>query len=133
MLQELLDTLHNWFVASAERDTYTIKDGVLVLPFLQDGQYFKIKESVFNDGLYCYPANGLTDETFTGTVYALKIPPAVIELAAEIEQWQKDNPVTYYASESFGGYSYSAAMANGKPITWQDHFRERMKRWRKIC
>ena len=114
MLEQVLMHLKNWFLVPGgiHEGTYTIEDGGITLPFLANGQYFRIFGSVFNDGLHQYPASDLKAETFDGTVWALAVPQAVIELAAEIEAWQKKNgdaSASPYQSERLGGYSYSKA------------------------
>ena len=139
MLEQVLMHLKNWFLVPGgiHEGTYTIEDGGIALPFLAIGQYFRICGSVFNDGLHQYPASDLKAETFEGTVWALAVPQAVIELAAEIEAWQTKNgdaSVSPYQSESFGGYQYSKATdsASGGAVTWQSAFRSRMNAWRKL-
>ena len=139
MLEQVLMHLKNWFLVPGgiHEGTYTIEDGGITLPFLANGQYFRICGSVFNDGLHQYPASDLKAETFDGTVWALAVPQAVIELAAEIEAWQTKNgdaSVSPYQSESFGGYSYSKATdsASGGAVTWQSAFRSRLNAWRKL-
>ena len=139
MLEQVLMHLKNWFLVPGgiHEGTYTIEDGGITLPFLANGQYFRICGSVFNDGLHQYPASDLKAETFEGTVWALAVPQAVIDLAAEIEAWQKKNgdaSVSPYQSESFGGYSYSKATdsASGGAVTWQSAFRSRLNAWRKL-
>ena len=139
MLEQVLMHLKNWFLVPGgiHEGTYTIEDGGIALPFLANGQYFRICGSVFNDGLHKYPASDLKAETFDGTVWALAVPQAVIELAAEIEAWQKKNgeaSVSPYQSESFGGYSYSKAtdIASGGAVTWQSAFRSRLNNYRKL-
>ena len=139
MLEQVLMHLKNWFLVPGgiHEGTYTIEDGGITLPFFANGQYFRICGSVFNDGLHQYPASDLKAETFEGTVWALAVPQAVIELSAEIEAWQKKNgdaSVSPYQSESFGGYSYSKATdsASGGAVTWQYAFRSRLNAWRKL-
>lgn len=135
MLEEILMHLNNWFLVpnGVHEDTYEIKDGGIVLPFLVDGQYFRICGSVFNDGLHQYPAADLTDEVFTGAVWALAIPKQVISLSDEIAAWAGKNQPSAYTSESFGGYSYSKATgSNGAPMSWQDVFEMRLNPYRKI-
>ena len=139
MLEQVLMHLKNWFLVPGgiHEGTYTIEDGGSALPFLENGQYFRICGSVFNDGLHQYPATDLKAETFDGTVWALAVPQAVIDLAAEIEAWQTKNgdaSVSPYQSESFGGYQYSKATdsASGGAVTWQSAFRSRLDAWRKI-
>ena len=139
MLEQVLMHLKNWFLVPGgiHEGTYTIEDGGIALPFLQTGQYFRIHGSVFNDGLHVYPTRSLSDETFSGEVWALAIPKSVIDLSDEIEAWQKKNgeaSVSPYQSESFGGYSYSKATdsASGGAVTWQSAFHSRLNAWRKL-
>lgn len=112
MLETVLQNLNNWFLVpdGVHAGEFTVQGGQLTLPFLQTGQYFRVVGSVFNDGLHQYPVADLTDETFTGSVWALAVPKAVIELAEEIDAWQtKNGDPGPFTSESFGGYSYSKA------------------------
>ena len=139
MLEQVLMNIRNWFTVDGgiHSGTFTIEDGGITLPFLANGQYFRICGSVFNDGLHQYPAGDLKTETFDGTVWALAVPQAVIELAAEIEAWQKKNgdaSVSPYQSESFGGYQYSKATdaETGGAVTWQSAFKRQLSAWRKI-
>ena len=139
MLEQVLMHLKNWFLVPGgiHEGTYTIEDGGITLPFLENGQYFRICGSVFNDGLHQYPASDLKEETFDGTVWALAVPQAVIDLSTEIESWQTKNgdaSVSPYQSESFGGYQYSKATdsASGGAVTWQTAFRSRLNNYRKL-
>lgn len=132
MIESVLQYLNNWFVVARYDDTYTIEDGNLTLPFLTNGQYFRIIGSLFNDGVYQHPAE-LADETFNGCVWALAVPKGVITLANEITAWQaKNGEVGAYSSESFGGYSYSRATnSKGQLMGWQDVFSARLAPWKK--
>ena len=139
MLEQVLMNIRNWFPVKGGiySGTFTIKDGGITLPFLADGQYFRICGSVFNDGLHQYNVLDLTDETFTGTIWALSIPQPIIDLANEIQEWQDKNADALsspYSSESFGGYSYSKATdaETGGTITWQSVFKKQLNIWRKI-
>ena len=139
MLEQVLMNIRRWFPVEGgiHSGTFTIKDGGITLPFLADGQYFRICGSVFNDGLHQYNVLDLTDETFTGTIWELAIPKSVIELADEIQKWQGKNgeaSVSPYQSESFGGYSYSKATdaETGGAVTWQSAFKQQLSAWRKI-
>ena len=139
MLEQVLMNIRNWFPVKGGiySGTFTIEDGGIALPFLANGQYFRICGSLFNDGLHQYPADGLVDETFNGTIWALAIPKAVIELADEIGKWQEKNgeaASSPFSSESFGGYSYSKATdaETGGAVTWQSAFKKQLSAWRKI-
>lgn len=136
MLEAVLQDLNNWFLVPDGIHTgeFTVQDGGITLPFLQMGQYFRVVGSVLNDGLHKYPAKDMTGETFDGAVWALAVPKAVVALADEIAAWNEKNGVPGpYASESFGGYSYSRATnASGGAVGWQDVFRSRLNAWRRI-
>ena len=66
MLTELCGHLRNWFDRERYAGTFTVENGSIALPFLREGQYFRILGSTFNDGVHQYPAYGLTDEAFDG-------------------------------------------------------------------
>lgn len=139
MLEKVLMNIRNWFTVEGgiHSGTFSIKDGGITLPFLADGQYFRICGSVFNDGLHKYPASDLVDEKFSGAIWALAIPPAVVDLADEIQKWQEKNgevASSPFSSESFGGYSYSKATdaETGGAVTWQSAFKRQLSAWRKI-
>lgn len=141
MLTELCAELKNYFLKDRDEDIhsgeYTISEGGIVLPFLVEGQYFRIVGSVLNDGVYQYPTNELSDETFSGAIWAMAVPEAVITLSAEIEAWNSTNATALaspYTSESFGGYSYSKATSgmSGGAYTWRDQFASRLAKWRRL-
>ena len=138
MLEQVLRHLNNWFLVEIHEGTFTVENGSIALPFLLTNQYFRIVGSVFNDGLHQYPATDLTDETFTGTVWALAVPKAVVTLSEDIAAWEEKNGESVaspYQSESFGGYSYTKRSAGSDGSTlngWQDAFRGRLNDWRKI-
>lgn len=136
MLDHVLAYLRNYFATEYIYGTFDVKDGTIRLPEILDGQYFRIVGSVFNDGVHQNPANNLKDETFTGTVYALAIPQALLDLVAEIEKWQAKNgekAAGPFQSESFGGYSYTLkSNAEGYGASWQSAFASRLNIWRKI-
>ena len=136
MLDEILAEIRNYFVVKVHSGDFEVIGGKLSpLDFLQNGQYFKIHGSIFNDGVYRYPESGLVDETFSGEIWALAVPPTLIALVADIEEYEKKakETVSPYASESFGGYSYTKATdSNGSPLTWKTAFAKRLNRWRKI-
>lgn len=138
MLTELCHELNNYFLKDKGEDihlgVYTIDGGSIDLPFIQEGQYFRIVGSVFNDGVYQHPASNLTDENFEGAIWAMAVPPAVIALASEIEAWTNSHADVLegpYQSESFGGYSYSKETGADGNLTWQGHFASRLRKWKK--
>lgn len=132
MLETVLMYLNNWFAVGRYDDTYTIENGKLTLPFLVNGQYFRIVGSLFNDGVYQYPAE-LADETFDGSVWALAIPKALLSTVEEITAWTaKNGDSGPYTSESFGGYSYSKATnSKGLAVGWRDVFATQLAPWKK--
>lgn len=142
MLTELCQELRNWFDRERHFGTFEISGGVLTAPFLVEGQYFRIIGSVFNDGVHKFGTDVLEDETFDGAVWALGIPQAVINLSAEIDTWQAKYgaadgvAMSPFASESFGGYSYSKASGSSSGgsggVSWQSVFRSRLNAWRKL-
>lgn len=136
MLEAMLTHLHNWFPVrnGKHAGAFVIASGVLSPDIgLVSGQYYRIRGSVFNDGLHRVDGGeALTDESFTGEVWALCIPKAVQELAEEIAAWRESNPETDKTSESFGGYSYSRAQsASGGVGGWQAAFASRLSAWRR--
>lgn len=143
MLTELCQELKNWFEREKYFGTFTIESGEIAMPdgSLQDGQFFRVIGSVFNDGVHKYNEGGLTDEVFKGAIWAMAVPPAVIELSERIDEWQDkygDSVSSPYSSETFGGYSYTKASAgqgnanSGSSPTWQSTFASDINRWRKI-
>ena len=138
MMTDLCKELRNWFCTGRYFGKFTIEDGALLTDVLQPGQWFRICGSVFNDGVYMYPTEALTDETFDGAIWAMAVPPAVIALSEEIDQWRKKyetvDAMSPYQSESFGGYSYTkgTTASGGSGATWQQAFKARLNQWRKI-
>lgn len=138
MLENVLRHLKNWFFREARSGTYTVTGGGLELDFLQMGQYFRIVGSVFNDGVYQYNDElALTDETFSGEIWALAIPKAFLDLVAEIELWQTKYGAAAtgpFQSESFGGYSYTlkSGGTDSSGVSWQSAFAARLNQWRKL-
>lgn len=136
MLEAMLTHLHNWFPVrnGKHAGAFVIASGVLSPDIgLVSGQYYRIRGSIFNDGLHRIDGGeAMTDEAFTGEVWALSIPKAVQELAEEITAWRESNPETDKTSESFGGYSYSRAQSEtGGVGGWQAAFAGRLNAWRR--
>lgn len=154
MLTELCQYLKNWFELDQMSGEVTITDGTITVvsdsllyggsvPTIQTGQYIHIEGSVFNNGVYQYGEDALTNETFEGTVWLMGIPKAVIDLDAEITAWRQkyeaiSSPaMSPFNSESFKGYSYSKGTVSGgsgaeSALGWQTVFYNRLAPWRKI-
>ena len=148
MLTELCQELKNWFENERYFGIFSIVGGQLIdRSLLQDGQYYRIIGSVFNDGVHKFePSNPmreqLHDEVFEGAIWAMAVPPAVIALSDKIDEWQDKYAkvdgqlMSPFQSESFGGYSYSKgsrSSVNGSSIpTWESTFADEINRWRKI-
>mgnify|MGYP002510749360 FL=1 len=137
MLTEVCAELRNYFVSEIHNGTFEIVGGKITpLDFIQENQYFRIVGSVFNDGVYKNTADlVLTDEIFSGSVWAMAVPPSVVALAEEIKKYNESDEAkpSAYTSESFGGYSYSKATdENGVPLTWQKVFANRLNKYRRI-
>ena len=140
MLEAVLRHLKNWFIVpnGIHTGTFVVEDGSVVLPFLSNGQYYRIIGSVFNDGLHQYGADeGLKDETFEGTIWALAVPASILAIAKEVKAWEDKHGAEAtgpYQSESFGGYSYTKATdANsGGAVTWESAFRARLNPYRRF-
>ena len=150
MLDAICAHIHNYFTAEGDihAGTFTISGGVIDLSeFLIDGQYFRILGSALNDGVYKYPAQPepgapaiLNDETFTGEIWAMKVPRAVVEISGEIEAWNAkygEAAASPYQSESvIGVYSRSKASGGGASASgasaWMGAFRARLNEWRKL-
>lgn len=146
MLSDVCKYLNNWFDCARLYGTFTIADGTITSPdmseLLQTGQYYRIIESVFNDGIHQCDDDELYDETFEGSVWILKIPPQVVAISKEIDEWQAkylgadSAALSPFMSESFGGYSYSkGATASGASAggdwTAVAGFTSRLNEWRK--
>lgn len=142
-LTELCQELRNWFVLDKTFGEFTISEGEISLSdFLQEGQYYRIVGSVFNDGVHKYGESDLVDEQpFEGAIWAMGIPKSVLDLLDDINEWQDKYGETVnspYSSESFGGYSYTKASGSsgsgstGSGVNYRAVFADRLNRWRKI-
>ena len=138
MLTEICAELRNYFCTDADKHfgRFEVSGGnIAPLDFLQEGQYFRIVGSVFNDGVHQYPASGLTDEVFDGAIWAMRVPLDIVELSTDVQKFVESDAgkPSAFTSESFGGYSYSRATnPDGSPLTWQGAFRSRLNKYRKV-
>lgn len=145
-LTELCQELRNWFERERYSGTFEIKNGEFVgtnVPPVQEGIYFRICGSWFNDGIHQYPDSDMRSESFTGSVWLLSIPAPVLQLAEEINAWRAkyeaadSAAMSPYMSESFGGYSYQKGSAlsssdTSGAVSWKRTFAGRMNAWRKL-
>jgi len=145
-LTEICAYVKNHFYRVRNKGTFTLTSGVVPLDTLLEEQYFQIIGSALNDGVYQNTAESLAnlrDETFSGVIWTMGVPPAFEKLCEEINEWQETNGTTAsenmspFNSESFGGYSYSKSSGstdgNGSAVTWQSQFAKRLMPWRKVA
>ena len=147
LMDEVCGYIHNYFPAKPggiHRGTFTIRDGMLTVDFLQPNQYFRVIGSVFNDGVWMYQSGDMVDETFTGAIWAMNVPPAFIALLQEIEQWvdkyggADSVNMSPFNAESFNNYSYTKSgvarsnASSGGPTTWDTVYGSRLVRWKKL-
>jgi hypothetical protein len=147
MISEVCHEVKNWFDYARIFGRFKIEEGKLrfldnsaSIPSdlgLQDGQYYRIVESVFNDGVWQYhkpkeenaeeetetpetseepeEIEELRDEEFLGGVWLMAVPRDFLKKVDEIIAWEKKyGGVDSFAqsplsSESFEGYSRSKA------------------------
>ena len=147
-MTELCAELRNYFDRGMDKwfGEFEIKNNGLVVKDgmeLLEGQYFRIEGSVFNNGVHRFSDESLTDETFKGAVWAMAVPPAVIALLDEINEWESkyaEAVMKPYSSETISGvYSYTKAQSgyndngrNSPTITAFDMFSSKLNKWRKI-
>lgn len=149
MLTEICAYLKNYFLHNREADIHSgeyviTHNSIESLPFLKDGQYYRIVGSALNDGVHQYGdrTDVLRDETFKGAIWEMSVPPTVVALAAEIADWQNKYgtadsvAMSPYTSETVGSYSVSkgggGSTNGGVTVTWQEVFAARLRPWRKL-
>ena len=154
MIDEVCAYIHNYFEVDDNTglrmiypDTYTISGGVITLPFLVAGNYFRIMGSELNDGVYKYPitipsggTSELEDETFTGVIWKMRPPKAFLKIVTDIEAWLDKYGETmrnpYQSEDVIGVYRYTK-MTTGKVTgdyiaTWQNVYKDQLNEWRKL-
>ncbi|MCM1315132.1 MAG: hypothetical protein NC205_01005 [Prevotella sp.] len=135
--------LHNFFTDKNHifYNTYTIHDNIINVDFINNGQYFRITGSSLNNGVYCNDPDDLKrlkNETFTGAVWVMDVPPDFVRLCDEVERFnakiaELSGNFQGYASESWGGYSYT--LPTSAPTfmqEWQHRIKQGMNCYRKI-
>ena len=146
MLEQICLEIRNFFLVERVHGTYTIQSGILSpLPDgIKQGNYFRIVGSASHDGVYMRQADSGAllpkqagsddDETFSGSIWVMRVPPSFIALAGEIKKFRESDAAKpgAYASESFGGYTYTRATGkNGGALTWQEAFRSDLNAYRR--
>ena len=141
-LTEMCAHLHNYFCRSAKDKhfgTFEISGGAFLEPldFLQNGQYYRIINSVFNDGVHQVgnPDDVLKDEKFKGAIWAMSVPADFLALVKDVKAYNDSEEAkpSSYTSESFDGYSRTKATdKNGAPVNWDSIFASRLGKWRKL-
>ena len=145
-LDVLCAELNNYFIkdmSAIHLGNFEVRDGMVSpLDFLKQGQYFRIVGSDLNDGVYLYNGESmdLKDEVFNGAIWAMSVPPIVLALAADIDEWRAKNEaldsenMSPYISESFDGYSGTKAgnSKGGTATGWQSQFADRLKPYRRL-
>ena len=138
-LYELLVYLRNFFPGLHWQFTGAeITGNRIVIPGLETGDYYLIEGSRRNNGIHVYGDADLRNETYTGIITEICVPPEVLAILEEINTWQEKNAEAVqspYQSESFGGYSYTKASnssASGESTSLKTVFAPRLRRWRKI-
>lgn len=148
MLTEICAEIRNYFSLDKDKlyGEFSVVDGEITPSFyLEDGQYYRIVGSVFNDGVHQKGDQLIDEGCFHGAVWKMRVPQAILDLDEEIAAWQAENGnvqsanMSPYTSESFGGYSYSKPSGGGtgsgagaSAVTWQTMFAKRLNPYRKI-
>lgn len=150
-MEELLNYLNNYFynyeligpvVFEDDNSSLTIPD---VNKEFYVGQYIKIENSKFNDGIFkvidvnsndnnytiTIDSSDFIPGVFTCSILSLAIPRVIIKLKESIEDFKANNKPSVYTSESFGNYSRSwATNSKGNVVTWKDVFKEDLNQYR---
>lgn len=141
VIDELCRELRNYFIRNEITGTFTVDGGALLLSVgLRSGQYYCISGSIFNDGVHRWPDADLTDEVFEGTIWLMSVPPGFVALASQIAQYRAkwdsmaaEGKWTGFASESFGGYSYT--LPSDAPVELREMAAQILagkRQWRKV-
>lgn len=138
-ISEYCDYCNNYFLKDYIKytdiytGTFTISNHQFVSPSfsLKAGQYFRIKGSDLNDGVYCNTEASLAllaDEEFNGQVWLMSVPRAFIALCNDVAAWRTKNEslnsanMSVFQSETVQGvYSYTKGNGNGGSgsASWQ--------------
>ena len=148
MIDEVCAYLNNYFNEDPitgkkliYQGQYSIVNGAIILPFLTQGQYFRVFGSKLNDGIHVYGVDELQDEIFTGVIWEMRPPKVFLDMVDDIQKWvdrygdTMKNP--YQSEDVIGVYRYTK-MTTGKVTgdyiaTWQNAYKNQLKQWLKIA
>lgn len=149
-ITEICMDLHNFFPPANKRaDNSYIRRGHFIisgsyiapLEFIKPNQYFRIVNSDMNDGVWQNNPESLKDlidEEFDGEIWAMAVPRHFIALCEDIKKFNaKVDEMALiekgYASESWGGYSYSlSSSAPAAMVEWEKRISKNLNAYRKI-
>lgn len=155
-ITEVCEAINNFFLkdyigySDIYKGEYTISGGAFVSPdfTLKPGQYFRIKGSDLNEGVFCNSSESmgtLKDEEFTGQVWLMSVPRSFVALCDDIAAWRSkyetagNANMSPFQSENVAGvYSYSksaggsSSSGGGSSVTWQSQFAARLSPYRRI-
>ena len=142
MIGQVCAECKNYFVqpdVDIHVSNYTVTNGQIgPVPFLKDGQYYRIVGSALTDGVYKHGTDdaALMEEEFYGAVWAMRVPKEFLDLVDDIQAWEEKYSAALaspYTSESFDIYSKSKAVASdGGAYTWRDQFKARLNAFRRM-
>ena len=151
-LTDICAVLKNYFLkdyinySDIKRGTFTISGHTIAPLDVKEGQYFRIKGSDLNDGVWCNTAADLANlrnETFDGEVWLMSVPRGFEQLANDINAWRlkyenaDSANMSPFTSEAVQGvYSYnkgsSGSGSSNIGATWQEAFKARLSAYRRI-
>lgn len=133
----------NFFEDGYLKTTFAISGGAIAPAALfRPGMYIAVEDSMFHNGVFRVGEGGVLeglpagvfDETFTGRVYFLNPSSGFLELCERIAEFIEKTPRGAFQSESMGEYSYTMAGGrNGAVLTWQEHFSNELREYRRMC
>lgn len=145
-ITEICAYCKNYFLKSIVVGEFEISNSTITgIEGIKEGQYFRICGSDLNDGVYLNTEDGLSDlrdETFSGSVWLMSVPPAFIDICKDIIKWREKYEsadsvnMSPFTSESVSGvYSYSKSgggNSGGANTTWQTAFKSRLIPYRRV-
>ena len=149
MIGEICAEIKNYFTLPEDIHVgdWSIVGGAISPALVIPTDYIRIAGSRLNDGVHKRTEQGvfeLVDEDFHGGVWVMSPPADFLALADDIAAWQEKNgaidspAMSPFASESFGGYSYSKSGGNASGgsssagADWKAAFASRLKIYRRI-